>query len=65
MKLTAFQWLVIIAILAMFGGMVLDVMGVIAPPEWLWVAFSIILLVASRLALPSLAELGKANHRHG
>jgi len=61
---TRVQWVVMAAICAMFAGMVLDILDVIDPANWVWAVVSTSLLLASWVVLPSMAELG-ARARHG
>jgi len=62
-RLTPIQWLVMAAILVMFGCMVLDILGLIAPPEWVWIVAPLTLWLVSWFTLPTMSELKKANRR--
>lgn len=65
MKLSPLQWFVMAAGFAMFMAMILDILRVIAPPDWVWIVVPLVLLVLSWLVLPSMAEIKKANRRRG
>ncbi len=60
MKFTSLQWLVLGAILIFFGGLLLDIADVIAPPNWVWISTSLALWAVSWLVLPSMSELAAA-----
>jgi hypothetical protein len=62
-RLTGLQKLVLLAALAMFVGLILDILEVIAPPNWVWIVVPITLGLLSWAILPSMKELNKANRR--
>jgi hypothetical protein len=64
-KLSTLQWLVLFAIVAMFATAVLDVVNVIAPPNWVWIVVPLALWAASQAVLPRMAELRQASRRGG
>ena len=64
MRLTPLQWAWMAGVTALFGAALLDIAGVIAPPNALWAFGPLILLLIGWL-VPSMRELRRAQRRGG
>jgi len=62
-RLRPIQWLWLAAVFALFVGLLLDVAGVINPPNLLWIVGSVAMMLLGFKLMPSLAELRKVNRR--
>jgi hypothetical protein len=62
-RLTWLQKLVLLGGLAMLAAALLDILGVIAPPNWVWIVIPITLGLLSWAILPTMKELTRANRR--
>jgi uncharacterized membrane protein YdcZ (DUF606 family) len=62
-KLSGLQWLWMGAVGLLFTGLVLDIAGIIAPPDRLWMVAPAVLMVAGWFVMPSMADLRRANRR--